>query len=118
MPAPFYTGFPQSVLKLTEEQRLIDQMVHYSVTYGLGDFSQPGHSVLEEEFTRLAFREKTEIREFEIVDGSEALELLKTYVTAMLASTRPLNRDAEALAVRFVRLFPDDFLCFRAEKTG
>ena len=107
VPEPFYTGFPQSVLKLTEDLRLIDQLVHYSVTYSLGDFSKPGHSFLEEEFQRLAFREKTEIREFDIVEEAEALELLKTYVTAMLASSRPLGRDSEALAVQFVRLFPD-----------
>ena len=107
VPEPFYTGFPQSVLKLTEEQRLIDQLIHYSVTYGLGDFSQPGHSRLEEEFRRLAFREKTEIREFDIVEEDEALKLLAACVSAMLSSARPLSRDAEALAVQFVRLFPD-----------
>ena len=107
VPAPFYTGFPQSVLKLTEEQRLIDQLIHYSVTYGLGDFSQPGHSQLEEQFERLAFREKTEIREFRIIEKEEALESVKTDVLSMLASTRPLNRDMENLVVSFVRLFPD-----------
>ena len=107
VPAPFYTGFPQSVLKLTEEQRLIDQLIHYSVTYGLGDFSQPGHSQLEEQFERLAFREKTEIREFRIIEKEEALASVKADVLSMLASTRPLNRDMENLVVSFVRLFPD-----------
>ena len=108
VPAPFYTGFPQSVLKLTEDQLLVDQMIHYAITYGLGDFSQAGHSVLEEKFERLAFREKTEIREYEIVQADEALELLKSDVKAMLASTRPLNRDMENLAVHFARLFPEE----------
>ena len=73
VPTPFYIGFPKSVAKLTEEEQIIDRMIHYAVTYGLGDFSQPGHSVLEEEFERLAFREHTEPKEFEIVEEKEAL---------------------------------------------
>lgn len=106
VPWPFYTGFPKSVLKLTEEQRLIDQLIHYAVTYGLGDFSQPGHSLLEEQFERLAFKEKTEIKEFEIVETEEALKLLRSYVNALLTSTRALNREMETLVVRIAQMFP------------
>ena len=107
VPRPFYTGFPQSVLKLTEDQLLIDQLIHYAVTYGLGDFSQPGHSLLEEQFERVAFREKTEIKEFEIVEEEEAIELMKSYVNSLLASSRPLNRDMEALVVGFAQFDPE-----------
>ena len=107
VPEPFYTGFPQSVLELTEEQLLIDQLIHYAITYGLGDFSQPGHSLLEEQFERLAFREKTEIREFEIVEEKEAVGLMKSYVNSMLVSSRPLNRDMETLVTGFAQYDPD-----------
>ena len=108
VPTPFYCGFPQSVVKLSEDEMIVDRLIHYAVTYGLGDFSQPGHSLLEEEFERLAFREKTEIREMEIVDADGALALMKTYVNGLLASTRALNRDMETLVVLYARLFPDD----------
>ena len=107
VPSPFYTGFPQSVLKLTEEQLLIDQLIHYAITYGLGDFSQPGYSLLEEKFERLAFKEKTEIKEFEIVETDEALELVKNYVSAMLTSSRALNKDMEEMVTCVAKLFPD-----------
>ena len=107
VPRPFYAGFPQSVLKLTEDQLLMDQLIHYAVTYGLGDFSRPGHSLLEERFERLAFREKTEIKEFEIVEEEEAVELMKSYVNSLLASSRPLNGDMEALVVGFAQYMPE-----------
>ena len=47
VPEPFYRGFPQSVRQLTADQLLFDQLIHYTRTYGLGDFSRPGHSLLE-----------------------------------------------------------------------
>ncbi len=106
VPTPFYIGFPKSVAKLTEEEQIIDRMIHYAVTYGLGDFSQPGHSVLEEEFERLAFREHTEPKEFEIVEEKEAFQLLRSYVNAMLTSTRALSKEMETMVLGVARLFP------------
>ena len=64
VPAPFYQGFPDSVRRLGRDELLFDQLLHYAVTYGLGDFSEPGHSVFEEQFERAAFNEKAEIKEF------------------------------------------------------
>ena len=52
VPEPFYRGFPESVRNLTKEQLLFDQLVHYAVTYGFGDFSQPGHSLFQENFEK------------------------------------------------------------------
>ena len=118
VPLPFYTGFPQSVLELTEEQLLVDQLIHYAITYGLGDFSRPGHSLLEEKVERLAFREQTEIREFEILEESEALARLKTYVTGLLSSTRTLNAGMENLVVCYARLFPDDITVCACKDTA
>ena len=47
VPEPFYRGFPATVRLLTEDQLLFDQTVHYLRTYGLKDFSRPGHSLIE-----------------------------------------------------------------------
>ena len=57
----FYKGFPESVRRLTPDQRLLDQLFHYVRTYGLGDFSAPGQSVFEEIFERKFFNEKTNV---------------------------------------------------------
>ena len=91
VPEPFYRGFPASVRALTDEQILFDQLFHYFTTYGLGDFSDPGHSVFETDFERLAFDEETEPIDFEILTETEALEKLREYVGDMLKNTRPLN---------------------------
>ncbi|MBP5608880.1 MAG: hypothetical protein J6X66_11540, partial [Lachnospiraceae bacterium] len=91
VPDPFYRGFPGSVRELSKDQLLFDQMVHYSVTYGFGNFSEAGHSMFEQTFERMAFRENCEIREFEIITEAEAVKRMAEYVEGMLASTRPLS---------------------------
>ena len=60
VPKPFYRGFPQSVRNLSTEELLFDQLAHYFNTYGLGNFEEPGHSMLEKDFERAAFQEETE----------------------------------------------------------
>lgn len=92
VPESFYRGFPQSVRKLTKDELLYDQLFHYATTYGLFDFSTPGRSVYEKDFKRTAFREKAEVKEFEIISEEEALGIIKTAVDEMLASTRPLTQ--------------------------
>ena len=91
VPDPFYRGFPGSVRELTKDQLLFDQLVHYSVTYGFGNFSEAGHSIFEQTFERMAFRENCEIREFVIITEAEAVKRMAEYVEGMLASTRPLS---------------------------
>ena len=91
VPQPFYRNFPNSVRELTPDQLLFDQLYHYSITYGLGNFSEAGYSLFEEEFERLAFKENTEIKKFVILTESEALEQLTEYVEDMLKGTRPLS---------------------------
>ena len=91
VPQPFYQNFPMSVRELTKEQLLFDQLVHYTVTYGFGDFSHEGHSLFEKDFERLAFDEETEPKDFVILSEEKALERLKECLDDMMKNTRPLN---------------------------
>lgn len=92
VPSPFYKGFPKSVRKLTKEQLLFDQLLHYYTTYGLGNFDQPDYSVMEEEFERVAFKEKVVPKQFIIVDEARANIEIVEYVKNLLSSTRPLSK--------------------------
>lgn len=92
VPAPFYQGFPESVRNLSPDQLLFDQLIHYAITYGLGFFSQPGHSLFEnQDLRRTAFKENCEVREFEIITEEEAVRLLTQAARDVLSSSRPLN---------------------------
>ena len=91
VPTPFYEGFPASVQQLPIEAQMLDRLLHYARTYGLGDFSQPGHSVFEGEVHRTCFDEKVEVREFSIISEKEAVALLTDAVDSLLASSRPLS---------------------------
>jgi len=91
VPAPFYKGFPQSVRALSKDALLFDQLVHYTVTYGFGNFSEAGHSLLEENFERIAFKENCEIKEFIILTEQEAVQKMGELVDDLLKSSRPIN---------------------------
>lgn len=103
VPDPFYKGFPQSVKALSSDALLFDQLLHYFQTYVSGDFSEAGTSMLEETFERLAFREKTEIRDFSVVTEEEAVYQLAASVNDLLASTRPLSELQYALVLEYIR---------------
>ena len=105
VPQPFYRGFPESVLKLSLGEVVVDRLLHYLHTYGRGDFSHPGHSAFEEEVVRNCFDEDVEARDFSIVGAKEALAYLEDAVGALLASTRPLSDDRYAI----VRAFVEDY---------
>lgn len=92
VPAPFYKGFPRSVLELSIEQLYIDQIFSYVKTYGLGDFSEPQHSVFEQTIERIALSEETEVKKFAIISEEEAKERLKGYFSDLMSSTRPLSK--------------------------
>ena len=102
VPPPFYKGFPNSVLALSMEQIVVDRLLHYLRTYGMGDFSRPGYSLFEEEVVRKCFDENTEVRELAIISEMEAIELLGNIVDSLLASTRPLNDVHYALVRAFI----------------
>ena len=103
VPMAFYKGFPDSVRKLSFEQLYIDQLLHYLQTYGMGDFSTPRHSVLEDEedIRRKLFKESGSVKDFEILSEEAATGVLRTFVDNMLCSTRPLN----PRQLEMVRLF-------------
>ncbi len=105
VPEPFYRGFPESVRNLTREELYYDQMLHYWMTYGMGDFSETRHSVFEETFERTAFKEKTQVREFVILTEAAAEEKLRGLIADLLAGTRPLNEQQYGL----VRHYLEDF---------
>ena len=108
VPEPFYRGFPETVRQLTREQKLLDQLISYVLTYGLNDFSEARHSLFEEPFERIAFKEKTEIRDFIILPEEDAVKELDQFVDAMLASTRPLNGSQMETVNEFVREYGKD----------
>ena len=102
---PFYRGFPETVRQLTPEQRLFDQLLNYALTYGLNDFSEARHSLFEEPFERIAFREEVEQKSFVILTKEEALKELGVFVNAMLASTRPLSRDQFTIVTESIQFY-------------
>ncbi len=102
IPDPFYRNFPNSVRELSPDLLLFDQLVHYFITYGLGNFSKAGSSLFEKEFDRLAFKENVEIKKFIILTETEAQEQLQGYVVDMLKGTRPLSDVQYTLVKTFV----------------
>ena len=105
IPAPFYLGFPESVRKLTREQLLFDQLYNYFCTYDMGDFSEDRHSVFEDDFKRIAFKEKTEPTDFVVVTTEEAQGLLAEFVENMLAGSRPLNSKSYEIVRKYVEVY-------------
>lgn len=99
VPPPFYRGFPFSVRELSLDKVILDRLIHYVRTYGLGDFSRPGYSIFEDEVVRPCFDEDVEVREVSIIGEAEAIELLRDAVDALMASSRPLS-DLHYLVVR------------------
>ena len=93
VPQAFYKGFPQSVLRMTPGELLVDQLISYLDTYGLGNWDKTQHSRFEEDLERVAFHERTEIKEFECISEESAIKLLANYVDDLLQATRPLNND-------------------------
>lgn len=105
VPAAFYGGFPDTVREMAPDALLFDQLLHYFETYTLGLISVPGKSFLEQEFTRTAFREQVERKDFVILDEDDALQVLAKDVHGLLMSSRPLNEEQYEL----VRSFMEDF---------
>ena len=103
VPEPFYRGFPTTVRSLTEEQLLFDQLLHYFINYGLGDFSETGHSVFEsEDFTRIAFNERVQMKDFVCMSNEEAEVYLRGCIDDLFASSRPLSQEQNELVCAYV----------------
>lgn len=91
VPAPFYRGFPESVKTLSIEEKVLDHALHYLRTYGCNDFSEPGHSLFEQEVLRPVFKENTEPKRFDILTEGDAVEKLKEYAEDLCHGTRQLS---------------------------
>ena len=102
VPEPFYKGFPASVRQLSRDQLIFDQLVHYAVTYGLGDFSAAGHSIFEDQFERTAFQENADITDYEVITEDEAVSMITEAVGNLLAGTRPLNAEQYQLVWDYI----------------
>lgn len=105
VPEPFYRGFPESVKRLAPNQLLFDQILHYLKTYGLGNFSESGHSKMEDYIERQVFNEKIETKGFTIISENEAEEKLAEYVESLMSGIRPLSDDQ----YEFVRAFIEEY---------
>ena len=103
VPDPFYRGFPRSVIQMAPEELWLDQLLHYTETYGWGNFSQAGYSLLEENFVRSAFKENTEIHKFSILTEEAAKEKLKEYIDDMLKASRPLSDSNYQVLLTYVQ---------------
>ena len=104
VPEPFYRGFPNSVLKLSGDEYLFDQILNYFITYDIGDMSSTRHSVLEDdrEIERQAFKEAGSIKDFIIVDKAGAIAQMEKIVSDMMKSSRPLNQGQIDAAYTFI----------------
>ncbi len=105
VPQPFYRGFPQTVREMSPDLLLFDQLLHYTKTYGLGMFEEAGYSYFEPLFERVAFREKTAIRDYVIITEDEAYEKLNEIVGNLLLGSRPLNDSQYAVVLEYVKEF-------------
>lgn len=102
IPEPFYRGFPATVRSLSKEQLLFDQILHYFITYGMRDFENPGHSIFEEGFTRLAFKEGVEEKRFVCLSVADAELRLRGYIDDMLCASRPLSKSAFEVLLTYI----------------
>ena len=103
----FYRGFPESVRRLTPEQLLLDQLVHYYQTYGTYEEGQvfegdAAASLFEENFDRIAFRESTTIKEFQVITEEMVQKYIHNYVCDLCTSSRPLSQGAYDLVKEYL----------------
>jgi hypothetical protein len=114
---PFYRGFPDTVRRLTSDQLLYDQLLHYTQTYGMGWFDDPGHSVLEGDldinrdgvYDRL-ISEHADPRDFTIMDEVHAKRELFCLLDGLCKSTRPLNIDQQEIILEAYKEYGPAFI--------
>ena len=107
---PFYRGFPESVEELCPEEFLFDQLFSYYKSYGLGDFSEEQHSVLEEPVKKIALLKSFTVKNVVILDEDAALEKLTDCIKDICKGSRPLNESQYQVVLEFIkeyRIFPE-----------
>lgn len=100
---PFYRGFPESVEKLCPEEFLFDQLFSYYKSYGLGDFSEEQHSVLEEPVKRLTLLKSFTVKNVVVLTETEAREILIQAVKDLCKGSRPLSTSQYDVVYAFVK---------------
>lgn len=101
VPESFYKNYPMSVLRMTPDDLLLDQIIHYTITYGLGKFDESGHSLFEQKLVerKPLSEDDVVISEWEIVTEEEAYTKIGEIVTNFMAGTRPLSLVQEHLVL-------------------
>jgi len=101
VPDAFYRNYPMSVLNMTPDQLLIDQIIHYTITYGLNEFDEAGHSIFEEKLTeRAPLRdEDITISYWSVLTEEQAHDVIKVCAMDLLKGSRPLNVNQEELVL-------------------
>lgn len=81
---PFYRGFPESVKNLSEEEILIDRLLHYMQTYGEGDFENRHFSIFEKEVEKIPFKESYDLKIYKVVNSERAYKELCNIADTLL----------------------------------
>lgn len=100
---PFYRGFPESVKNLSEDEIIIDRLLHYMQTYGAGDFENRHFSIFEKEVERIPFKEKYDLKIFKVVSSERAYKEL-----CNIADTLLMRRQIMPCDYRFVMEMMDN----------
>lgn len=88
----FYRSFPMSVRLSSKEQLLMDQILNYVKTYGLGMFTGDTHSFFEETIERTAMSDTDRvIKHFDIISLDEVDDVVRQYASDLTSSTRAIN---------------------------
>lgn len=100
---PFYRGFPESVKKLFPEELLFNQLLSYYKTYGLEDFSQIQHALIEEgPVEKIALYKRYTTKNIIILSEEEAKNKLDEIISDMCKGTRPLNNENYDLLKEYI----------------
>lgn len=100
---PFYRGFPESVKKLFPEELLFNQLLSYYKTYGLEDFSQIQHALIEEgPVEKIALYKRYTTKNIIILSEEEAKNKLNEIISDMCKGTRPLNNENYDLLKEYI----------------
>ena len=90
---PFYRGFPESVKNLSEEEILIDRLLHYMQTYGTGDHENRHFSIFEKEVEKIPFKESYELKVYKVVNNERAFKELYNIADTLLLARQIMPCD-------------------------
>lgn len=92
---PFYRNFPESVKTLSDEEMIIDRILHYMQTYGADDFETRHFSLFEGEVQKIPFKETYDLTTFKVVDYNMAVKELYHIADTLLMRRQISNYDLE-----------------------